>query len=370
MKPDAEQSPPPAPPQILPSPIRSELDAASVRIMLSGESVIDWPRLQFRTDEELDAFIKLQEFDLTSARDRAHIADLQREAFIYLEDVLRYHIPEEVRRVQDVRDLLRFASQRTGLKKNRVYACMALKVMHILHHLIARELLFNATLSEAQLAELMSKKVYEGIDKMRAAGIPVVEYAGGRKTRHSLVTKLLAKRETIASQIFDKTRFRIVVKSEKDVVPTLLFMARHIFPFNYTIPGQADNSLLDLIKAADTYDLSPKLRKHLFSQKHGAAQQQNEFSGRSYRTINFVVDVPLRISEHLRTMSPPLDARFGEIVFVLAEFQLVDAVTAENNEKGENTHARYKARQEQRVRVRLEAGSMRKRKRTNVRPGS
>jgi uncharacterized protein (TIGR04552 family) len=344
----------------------TSLDAVSVRIMLSGESVIDWPRLEFNTDADIDAFIKLQEFNLDAQPDREHVADLQREAFVYLEDVLRYHIPDEIRGITDVRDLLRFASQRTGLKKNRVYACMTLKVMHILHHLIARELLFNATLSEAQLAEIMSKKVYEGIDKMRAAGIPVVEYAGGRKTRHSLVTKLLAKRETIASQIFDKTRFRIVVKSEKDVVPTLLFMARHIFPFNYTIPGQADNSLLDLLKVADQYELTPKVRRHLLPSRHGAAQPANEFSGRSYRTINFVVDVPLRISEHLRSMDPPLDPRFGEIVFVLAEFQLVDAQTAENNEKGENTHARYKARQEQRVRMRLEAGSLKRRKKKHT----
>lgn len=352
----------PLAPTPLQAAIASELDAASVRIMLTGESVIDWPRLQFRDEADFDAFIALQEFELTRPGDRAHVGDLQREAFVYLEDVLRYHIPEEIRRITDVRDLLRFASQRTGLKRNRVYACMTLKVMHILHHLIARELLFNATLSEAQLAEIMSKKVYEGIDKMRAAGIPVVEYAGGRKTRHSLVTKLLAKRETIASQIFDKTRFRIVVRTEKDVVPTLLFMVRHIFPFNYTIPGQADNSLLDLVQVADQNGLSDKLKKHLFPQRHASGQPQNEFSGRSYRTINFVVDVPLRISEHLRTMNPPPDPRLGEIVFVLAEFQLVDAVTAENNEKGENTHARYKARQEQRVRVRLEAGSMKKRR--------
>ncbi len=338
--------------------IASNLDATSLRIMLSGESVIDWPRLQFQTDEDIDAFIKLQEFDV--GRDRAHVADLQREAFIYLEEVLRYHIPEEIRRITDVRDLLRFASQREGIKRNRVYACMTLKVMHILHHLIARELLFNATLSEAQLAELMSKKVYEGIDKMRAAGIPVVEYAGGRKTRHSLVTKLLAKRETIASQIFDKTRFRIVVKEQKDLVPTLLFMVRHIFPFNYTIPGQADNSLLDVIKLAEDEALPPTIKKSLIPTSSKSAQSQNEFSGRSYRTINFVVDVPLRVSEHLRTMNPPLDPRLGEIVFVLAEFQLVDEVTAENNEKGENTHARYKARQEQRVRARLEAGNIKK----------
>ena len=184
------------------------LDAEAVRILLSGESVIDWPRLEFNTDEEIEAFLRVHEFDPDNPVDYAHMLSLQREALNYLEDVLRYRMPEEIKNARDVRDLLRFASQHQGIKRNRIYACMTLKVMHIWHHLLARELLFNAPLSEAQLSEMLSKKIYDGIDKMRAAGVPVVEYAGERKTRHSLVTKLLAKREWIAAQIVKRKRFR------------------------------------------------------------------------------------------------------------------------------------------------------------------
>ena len=42
-------------------------------------------------------------------------------------------------------------------------------------------------------------------------------------------------------------------------------------------------------------------------------------------------------------------------VFGVVEFQLVDKVTAQKNEAGDNRHALYKARQRQRVK-RLEAG--------------
>jgi len=346
--------------------ISTVLDSSAIRIMLSGESVIDWSRLEFETDTEIDHFIRLQEFHLDQDSDRDHVGKMQREAFMYMEDVLRYHIPEEVKRVEDVRGLLRYASQRTGLKRNRVYACMALKVMHILHHLLARELLFNSPLSEAQLSDLLSKKIYEGIDRMRASGLPIVEYAGGRKTRHSLVTKLLAKRETIASQIFDKTRFRVVVKSQADLIPSLLFMVHEIFPFNYMIPGQADNSLLDLARVAEEMSLPDRLRTTLLNTKNGAAQSLNEFSGGSYKTINFVVDVPLRVTPFMRNLDPPIDQNLGEIVFVLAEFQLMDEETAESNERGENNHSSYKARQEQRVRHRLETGSLRKKKKNEA----
>ena len=332
----------------------SAVDLSSMRLLLSGESVIDWPRLEFANAEEVERFIMLQEFD---RRIPSHVAQMQllmREALGYLTDVLRYRVPEEIKRATDPSTLITFASQHQGLKRNRIYACMMLKVMHILHHLLARELLFNAPLSEAQLSSMLNRKVFDAIDKMRAAGIPVVEYTGGRKTRHSLVTKLLAKRETIASQIFDKTRFRIVVKSPEDLLSTLRFMSQHLFPFNYVIPGQSENALLDLMAVADHDSLDKRGRRMLLGNHARSPQAANEFSGKTYRSINFVVDMPLRVQDV--KLDPPLDPILGDIIFVLAEFQLLDAQTAERNEEGENNHAKYKARQEQRVRARLESG--------------
>jgi len=44
------------------------------------------------------------------------------------------------------------------------------------------------------------------------------------------------------------------------------------------------------------------------------------------------------------------------VVFVLTEFQIVDARTAEANEIGENSHERYKERQIMRVKARLAHG--------------
>ena len=49
-------------------------------------------------------------------------------------------------------------------------------------------------------------------------------------------------------------------------------------------------------------------------------------------------------------------AENGTIVFVLTEFQIIDARTAENNEAGENSHEKYKERQFARVKARLMHG--------------
>ncbi|MEZ4257151.1 MAG: hypothetical protein R3A78_15795 [Polyangiales bacterium] len=40
--------------------------------------------------------------------------------------------------------------------------------------------------------------------------LPILEFIGGHKNRDSVYTKLLSKQETIAAQIYDKLRFRLV----------------------------------------------------------------------------------------------------------------------------------------------------------------
>ena len=50
------------------------------------------------------------------------------------------------------------------------------------------------------------------VEEMRAAGYPIVEFAWSRKERDSVVTKLLAKKATIAADVFDKLRFRLITR--------------------------------------------------------------------------------------------------------------------------------------------------------------
>ena len=47
---------------------------------------------------------------------------------------------------------------------------------------------------------------------------------------------------------------------------------------------------------------------------------------------------------------------WASVVFVLTEFQVMDAETARQNEEGENSHQAYKARQHERVKARLTGG--------------
>jgi uncharacterized protein (TIGR04552 family) len=103
------------------------------------------------------------------------------------------------------------------------------------------------------------------------------------------------------------------------------------------------------------YELDQQERERAQSLREApelADEQKNEFSGASYRMINFIVDYPVPLPEARHAF----DIEVGHTVFVMVEFQVIDEETARNNEKGENAHALYKQRQQQVVAQRLKRG--------------
>jgi uncharacterized protein (TIGR04552 family) len=179
------------------------------------------------------------------------------------------------------------------------------------------------------------------------------------KRRPSLVTKLLAKKDTVAAQIFDRVRYRIVTERADQVPSVVWHLTQHLFPFNFAVPGQAQNTLLrfgDLLAAhPDGAALAAHLQLPPDLERIDPAAHRNEFSGKDFRILNFVVDLPVRVDELLPRLDPMAED-LGRIVFSLVEFQVVDAVTARRNEQGDASHDRYKKRQLKRVLRRLSRG--------------
>src|SRR5690606_23493333 len=61
------------------------LDLEFVRIILTGESVVDWQRLEFRTLDEVDAFLATHLLDPDEPEDRERVRYVFNEAVSYLE---------------------------------------------------------------------------------------------------------------------------------------------------------------------------------------------------------------------------------------------------------------------------------------------
>ncbi|MCC6874491.1 MAG: TIGR04552 family protein [Sandaracinaceae bacterium] len=331
-------------------------DLEAIRLVLRGGSVIDWHRLNFQDEREAIEFLVSQELDPASHADRARAEAVKNSAITYLKRNFDFPIPRAVAE-KDVTELLLLASNKGH---RQLCACAILKVIHIIHHLEARELLFMLPISDQELFHLIEQKVYRVIGSMLARGFPILEFIGGRKNKDSLYTKLLSKPETHAAQIYDKLRFRIVTRAPEDIFPTLNYLMRHVFPFNYVVPGESTNTLFPFRRYCESHDrlrlLLPQLQLSPMYEEERLGRVDNQFTAPSYRVVHFVVDMPVRVPREVMDSAPPAGWALGQVIFGQTEFQIIDRETEQGNEMGEASHEAYKRRQQQAVARRLKVG--------------
>ncbi len=332
----------------------AELEA--IRLLLRGGSVIDWHRSNFASREEVERFLHVHEIDLDDPLDRARSEAIKNSAISYLRRKFEFPIPKPVAQ-RDIAGLLELASTRGH---RQLCACTILKVVHIIHHLEARELLFMLPTSDEEVFHLIEQKVYRVIGAALASGFPVVEFIGGRKNKDSLYTKLLSKEEVSTAQVYDKLRFRIVTRTVDDVFPMLNYLMREVFPFNYVIPTESTNTLMHFRSYTRSQmhlaKLVPQLQLDLGLEDRGVDPVDNLFSSTSYRVVHFVVDMPVRVPESMLAEAPPAAWALGRVIFVQTEFQVLDKETDTQNELGDASHSAYKLRQQAAVVRRLKVG--------------
>lgn len=330
-----------------------------IRLMLRGGSVIEWRRMHFQERDEVDRFLKICLLDLSRAVDEAWARVVLADAVEYLRRTFGYRVADAVANPEEIHDLFLFASGVRGDRKYRRIACIVLKVMHVIQHIEGRDLLFRLPVSEVELSELVTSKVLRVAKELELKGLPIVEFADSVKTRESHITKLLAKKETVAAQVYDRTRFRIVTRTRADILPVVYALTQRLFPFHTVVPGQTQNTLLTfkgLLKDHPHFaQYAEQLHLDLDYEDREAATG-NPFSGDSYKVLNFVVDVPLRMDAFLPPPERDRRPRKGRVTFISVEFQVVDVETARLNEAGDNAHALYKRRQRRRVLRRLSSG--------------
>ena len=343
-------------------------DLEAVRLVLSGDSVIDWNRANFYSLDQVDAFFRLHHLDMSLLEDKRRVKSVFISSVTYLEEHLGLRFPKELTEKEDIREIFVLASTKRSFSRYQILACVILKLMHVIYHLEVAELRFQVPLSEAALLDEASKQINLLSQKMLQSGLPIISFYGNRKAKNSIITKLLAKRENIAATVFDKLRYRIVMEEQEDLLLALVWLCRHALPFNYVIPSQSKNSILhfdDMIKNDDVSEIRDFLTSNGISAQISVEKKSddphsdllNTFSGNSYKVINFIVDFPIRI-DHLVDL--PQRNHLGKVVFVMVEFQVVDRITARNNEQGENAHLHYKNRQFEEVKSRLRMGRNRK----------
>jgi uncharacterized protein (TIGR04552 family) len=142
----------------------------------------------------------------------------------------------------------------------------------------------------------------------------------------------------------------------------LRLLQREVFPFNYVIPEQSTNTLVpfDAYCAARPELASMVPRMQSFEDPAAPAEREslvdNVFTAPTYRVVHFVADMPIRVSDARLAAAPPAAWTLGRIIFVMAEFQVLDTETDSRNELGDASHNAYKVRQRTAVMRRLKLG--------------
>lgn len=338
-------------------------DIEAIRLLLRGGSIVDWYRLNFKSVEEVHDFLRVNRFDPDDPQDEERLRQLLRAAASYLERNFGYSFPAQLVEPAKLEDP--FLLPGSGDPHEKL-ACMMLKVLHILNHIDAYELRYQLPISDQEMFAMAEQEVTRWVGDLREAHLGIHEYKASRKTRDSLVTKLLSKRRTIATQVYDKLRFRVVTERRADLLPVLRHMTLNLVPFNYVVPEESRN---DILNFREMVEASPRLRGkmaqlqfdlRLEEQVQPVSQDggglQNPSSANAYRVINFVVDYPLRIDGLLARLGPEAPRNLGRIVYLQVEFQLFDRETWERNEASEANHESYKKRQRRLVLQRLVRG--------------
>ncbi|MFT5435178.1 MAG: hypothetical protein ACI9OJ_005895 [Myxococcota bacterium] len=356
------------PPQTRPGTLESRLTIGlleRVRLIMRGGSVVDWYRLGFETEQEVVQFLRTNGYDLSDPADEARLRQLFESAASYLHSDMDTPVPEALWNPESVLEPFLIASLRqtsSGKLHQQRIACILLKIVHTLNHLEARELRMHLPLSDKAAFDAVAQGVDTHMTAMAADGYPVVQFTSSRKSRRSTITKLLSKRRANAAQILDRLRFRVIVHKLHDVPLVLAEMTRRFLPFNYVVPEETTNLLMNfrdyaqslshLKQSLDALQFDLNLEKTL-----PLSADPNECSAREFRMLNFVADIPIRLGAIMTPEQLEAQSHLGRIIFVNAEFQMFDHGTWESNEASSTSnHEAYKRRQRERVKARLFRG--------------
>lgn len=329
------------------------------RLVLRGGSVIDWRRLDVATLAECDAILFANGFDPQSEQDTAYLREIRLTAADYIERNVGIVFPPVIIEAQSVSHLMLLASGGDAVLRRQ--ACMLLKVMHVVHHMEARELKSRLNISDRALYHLVEDKTSRVVKEMQAQGYPIVEFQSSRKTQDSVITKLLSRRQGNRALLYDMIRFRIITATIEEIVPVVAYLSQRLFPFHYTVPGESHNTV---------FDFKDFIRRHPRMSRMERGFQvdlmyENEMQGppnpdtsSTFKTANFIVDLPLRLTDsQLEVWAPGIELS-SRVVHVLTEFQIVDRESNILNEQGDASHDRYKARRMAKVKKRLLKGAM------------
>ncbi len=235
-----------------------------MNLMLRGRSVIDNHQgLPIRTLEATDEFLEKYGYNLENPVESAEVLGNYHEAMRFMRKYFLkpenpegadLEIPRLFQELADTRNLFVWAADKSieHSVRNR-WSCAILRVMHAISHLDKdlrheffpeiQKQIFDRFYKEIHTVD---GRVYLGNPKDDVAVVLEKFQTKPRKTRESLILKLLHKKETLAEDVFDQIGVRFVTRSRMDVVRVLKFLRDRYIVMTMNIrPSRSRNNLID-----------------------------------------------------------------------------------------------------------------------------
>ena len=378
-----------------------------MNLMLRGRSVIDNHQgLPISTLDASDEFFRKYGYDLENPVESAEVLGNFHEALRFIRkyflkpeapDGADLEMPRMFQELTDIRNLFVWAADKSIESALRArWACAILRVMHAISHLDKdlRHEFFPEI--QKQIFDRFYKEIHtvEGqiwLGNPKEPGSVALEkfHTKPRKTRESLILKLLHKKETLAEDVFDQIGLRFVTRSRMDVVRVLKFLRDRYIVMTMNIrPSRSRNNLVDPMLYRRTWreiqhaikrgEVSGREAVHEaldkalsvgFSEMQKEIAEHNPFSSADFRSIQFtcrqLVKYRSPLYDELRSLRKILrsseDPEIKKVIervdfahlfreqrfFYPFEVQIIDLKNYEEAENGRASHSSYKAAQAQ-----------------------
>jgi len=374
-------------------------------VVCSGKSSLD--ATNYLTDlydrQQVTNFLLGYGFDINDPIENAELIGIFQEALQFIKryflregnpDGLDLKVPNYLYSLTNISELFLAATGHSSFKlktEEALWAGVILKVMHTILH-TDKDLRYRyfSTIQQ-QIFDRFYKFIHRDEQnrlflKNEQGGmvIPLYDFqTKAKKTRDSIIIKLLHKQENVAEELFDRIGVRIITYNKLDALRVIKFLHKnYVIMINNIKPSRSQNTLVDLNllrkKIRHLYrdtlrnqlsedDFYTKLNNLIEGSAPGELSHENRHSSDEYRAIHFTgrqlikyrnpfmssfnevrkqalkdKENPLSQSLlHLDTTPISRDIRF----FYPFEVQLTDYESHLKNTMGEASHLEYKKSQ-------------------------
>jgi uncharacterized protein (TIGR04562 family) len=372
-------------------------------VVVGGKSALDTKNFlgPMSTIDQVNQFLKGYGLEPTDHVTKAELFGNFQEAIQFIKryflkegnpDGLDLKLPNNLLMISDISQLFLLATDDTPLKKeDKLWAEIILKVMHTIMHADKdlRSNYFNIV--QTQIFDRFYKYISRSDDDKLFIGIigtenavPLVDFeTKSKKTRESVIIKLLHKAENVAEELFDRVGVRFVTQSRFDTLRVIRFLLEMniVIPHNNK-PSRAINTMIDLssFKEAHQRVIKMAFRNNLSEERFVAAMERaiqechfqkelsdkNKFTSKSYQSIQFTCrqlieykNPFLQEFNELKRLAKGFSGEENELArrimnmdvspvardirfFYPYEIQVVDAEAFRENSQGEASHQEYK----------------------------